>query len=431
MSARRTCPISEPLVMENSSIAKLSLGGMRRRKEKENMSKICIPKSEFEERIEKIRACMYNENIEAILVYGDEYRKENLRYVSNYWPIFERGAMLLGRSGRPIVLCAPEGEQVAREMIIWEDVRLVPDFLCVTVPDEIDYPLASYTSFRKLREELQKDGELKRLGIVGMGDMSAALLQSIEDAFECELVDCAKILIELRMIKSENEIACIKEAARIAEAGFRAMMEADIIGKTERYAAGIAEGAARQAGAEDITFTVFGSGERSAKIVGRAENKIIEDGDMIMCALAVQYEGYVSTCELPYAVGHYSEETKHVIDVLIHASAAGLPYLKAGQPMKNFVGAVRDYFREAGLSEYDVYPPLHGIGCAEAESPYPDEHTKTPFAVGMVCNTDISLFGLKGGSNRIEEAFVITEEGPQTLFPFMREYFEAWLTENK
>jgi hypothetical protein len=50
-----------------------------------------------------------------------------------------------------------------------------------------------------------------------------------------------------------------------------------------------------------------------------------------------------------------------VIDVLVHASAEGVPYLKPGVPMKNFVRAVRDYFRKEGLSEYDVYPPLHGI----------------------------------------------------------------------
>ena len=56
--------------------------------------------------------------------------------------------------GDPIVLCAPEGEMVAREMSAFPDVRLVPDFLCVTVPDEIEYPFAHYTSFKKLFNEL-------------------------------------------------------------------------------------------------------------------------------------------------------------------------------------------------------------------------------------------------------------------------------------
>lgn len=148
---------------------------------------------------------------------------------------------------------------------------------------------------------------------------------------------------------------------------------------------------------------------------------------MIMCALAIQYEGYVATCEVPFAVGSISEETKHVIDVLIQASAAGIPELRPGNPMKNFVNAVKKVFRDHGLSEYDVYPPLHGIGCAEAESPYPNEGTEDVFQVGMTCNTDISLFGLAGGSNRIEEGFVITESGAQTLSPFCRKYCREWL----
>lgn len=390
------------------------------------MNKAKITKLEFEQRIVKIKDHMKKQEMDAILVYGDEYRKENLRYVSNFWPIFERGALLLGRNTSPMVLCAPEGEQVAREMSVWEDVRLVPDFLCVTVPDEIDYPYAKYTSFKNLAVELKKHGDIKKLGIVGMDAMSEELLTNIRNSFACEIEDANNILVELRKEKSKDEIACLKEAARIAEVGFKALMGTEIIGKSERYAAGIAEGAARKEGAEVVIFTIFGSGKRTARIVGRAEEKIIEDGDMIMCALAVQYEGYVATYEIPFAVGNYSAETKRVLDVLINASTVGYPYLKAGMPMKKFVGAVRNYFRAQGMEKYDVYPPLHGIGCAEAESPYPDENTEAVFEVGMTVNTDISLFGLPGGSNRVEEGFIITEDGAESICPFMRSYFEKW-----
>jgi len=389
---------------------------------------IRISKSEFEDRLSNLRAEMRARGIDAMFVYGDEYRKENLRYVSNYWPIFERGGMLVSLEGEPIVLCAPEGEKLAREMTAWPDVRLLPDFLCVTVPDEIDYPLATYTSFKKLAGEL---GSVKRLGVSGMEDMSESLLNRIRAAFGCELVNADDILFKLRLTKTPNELACLREAARIADEGVKAIMQANIIGLTEVQACAIAEGKARQEGAEHIIFTVFGSGDRTATIVGRpSTTKVIEDGDMIMLALAVQYEGYVATCEAPFAVGNYSDETRRVIDTLIRASAAGLPYLKAGEPMKNFVRAVREHFRKAGLAEYDVYPPLHGIGCAEAESPYPDENTEKCFEVGMTCNTDISLFGLPGGSNRIEEGFVITEDGAQTLSPFVRSYCENWLRNN-
>lgn len=390
------------------------------------MGKIKISLKEFETRIQKLKEKMEEQKIDALFVYGDEYRKENLRYVSNYWPIFERGGLLVGKNTDPIVLCAPEGEEVAKEMSVWKDIRLLPDFLCVTVPDEIEYPLAHYSSFRKLAQELRERGELRTLGIVGRDAMSVDLFRSIEEAFQSEIVDCNDFLFELRREKSEDEVACLREAARMADIGFKAMMQADLIGMTELEAAGIAEAAARKAGAEHIIFQILGSGERTHRIVGRPTDKVIEDGDMIMCALAVQYEGYVATCEMPFAVGNYSQETKRVIDVLVKALKAGVPYLKAGVPMKEFVKAVKKVYEEEGLSKYDVYPPLHGIGCAEAESPYPDERTEAVFREGMTVNTDISLFGLPGGSNRIEEGFVITKDGAVSLSPFVDACCREW-----
>jgi hypothetical protein len=76
------------------------------------------------------------------------------------------------------------------------------------------------------------------------------------------------------------------------------------------------------------------------------------------------------------------------------------------------VRAIRDYFAANGLTRYDLYPPIHGNGLAEAESPYPDENTKYAFKAGMGINFDVSLFGIPGvGSNRVEEGFVIAENG--------------------
>ena len=60
---------------------------------------IVIPPSEFQERIVRFQAEMAARNLDAILVYGDEYRKENLRYVSNFWPIFERAVCMIPKSG--------------------------------------------------------------------------------------------------------------------------------------------------------------------------------------------------------------------------------------------------------------------------------------------------------------------------------------------
>ena len=378
-----------------------------------------INKAEFEKRIDNIRSEMDRMDLSALIVYGDEYRKENLRYVSNFWPIFERGALFIGKQGKPILAGAPEGERYAKEMSPWKEYKNLKEFMCVTVPEEIDYPFAEFASVEELVPEILADG--KNLGVVGLDFMPEAFLTKLRQAAKtANIVPADDILIKLRLIKSPSEIQCLKKAGELACIGYQELMKEAMPGNTELYATGTAEGAARKAGAEAITFTVFGSGKRSETIIGRPTEKIIEDGDMIMAAFAVQYEGYVSTVEFPFVAGTASAKQKELIRTLIDAANEGFKYLRDGIPAKNFVSSVRNLFRAREVERYDLYPPLHGCGLAEAESPYPDEKTDLILKKGMTVNTDVSLWGTPGGSNRLEEGFVITDKGFESLTPFIR-----------
>lgn len=378
-----------------------------------------IEKSEFESRVAGIRGRLEAERLDALMVYGDEYRKENLRYVCNYWPIFERGACFISRD-QVIFAGAPEGEKYAREMCVWEDIRNVREFACVSVPEEIDYPLAEFSSFRDILGEVLKTG--KRLGVAGFYDMSGFIAKRLNDACPgLETVDAAGILNELRLIKTPAEIACLRRAGELACIAYREFMKYAIPGNTELKAAGAAEGAARMAGAEAINFTVCGTGKRADTVIGRPTEKIIEDGDMVMCAVAVQYAGYVSTVEYPFVAGTPSDGQKRFLRALFEAANEQQKFLHDGVRSGDMVRAVKAVFARHGLSEYDVYPPMHGIGLAEAESPYPDTESDYFLRSGMCVNSDISLFGHPDGSNRIEEGFVITEKGPESLTPLIRE----------
>ena len=378
-----------------------------------------IEKSEFESRVAGIRGRLEAERLDALMVYGDEYRKENLRYVCNYWPIFERGACFISRD-QVIFAGAPEGEKYAREMCVWEDIRNVREFACVSVPEEIDYPLAEFSSFRDILGEVLKTG--KRLGVAGFYDMSGFIAKRLNDACPgLETVDAAGILNELRLIKTPAEIACLRRAGELACIAYREFMKYAIPGNTELKAAGAAEGAARMAGAEAINFTVCGTGKRADTVIGRPTEKIIEDGDMVMCAVAVQYAGYVSTVEYPFVAGTPSDGQKRFLRALFEAANEQQKFLHDGVRFGDMVRAVKAVFARHGLSEYDVYPPMHGIGLAEAESPYPDTESDYFLRSGMCVNSDISLFGHPDGSNRIEEGFVITEKGPESLTPLIRE----------
>jgi Xaa-Pro aminopeptidase len=299
-------------------------------------------------------------------------------------------------------------------------VRNVKEFACVSVPEDIDYPLASFSSFSEIFSEVLNAG--KKLAVVGLWDIPAPIMKRIKGSVkDLNIYDGSEIINNLRLIKSPAEIACLREAGRQACIGYEALLETAIPGNTEIKAAGAAEGMARMAGAEDINFTVFGSGKRAATVIGRATDKIIEDGDMIMAALAVQYQGYVATVEYPFVAGETTDGQKRFLNALFEAAEVQQNYLREGIISGEMVHAVKKVFKRHNLSEYDVYPPMHGIGLAEAESPYPDENATYELQAGMCVNSDISLFGHPDGSNRIEEGFVITKDMPESLTPTIRE----------
>ena len=387
-----------------------------------------IPTDEFALRVERIRNEMQSNNLDVCFVYGDEYRREYLRYVSNYWPIFERGALVIPKIGEPILLAAPEGEEVAREMSPWPDVRLTANFACVTVPDGIEFALAELTTFGAMFDDIRKRQPIHTLGVVGVDAMSPTVYWALEAALPgVKLVHVNDILVNMRLVKSENEIACLREAGRICDLAYEQLMAACIPGNTEMQAAAVAEGAARAAGAEYVPFTVFGSGARSDSIVGRATRKFMEEGDMLMASLAVQYEGYIATVEWPFVVGRMTEAQRHFIDAIIVAEDLSLPLLRPGLEQGAFVRKAHTHFEQAGYAANYVYPPLHGIGCAEAEAPYPGADSKQLFQTGMCANTDISLFRSAVGSNRIEEGFVVRDGAPEPLSPLIRRLCAKWL----
>jgi len=378
-----------------------------------------ISKAEFKQRVRAIQDALRDEKLDGLAVYGDEYRKENLRYVSNFWPIFERSVCFIPARGEPVLGVAAEGERYAREMTVWDDVRVLKEFAAVTVPTEIDYPLTTFSSLQDVLARTLKRG--RRLGMVGLWDMSERLLDRFRAAAPgVELVDADHILVDMRLIKSPAELACLKEAGRLACVGYEELMAVCEPGRTELEIAGAGEGAAKSAGAEAIIFMVLGSGPRTGTVIGRPVRRVIEDGDMVMASLAVQYEGYVATAEFPFVAGQASAEQQDLLGVLFEAANVQLEHLHGGAVSGEMVRAVRDVFRKHHVDQYDVYPPMHGIGLAEAESPYPDETSTYPLRPGMCVNSDISLFGHPAGSNRIEEGFLITEAGPESITPFIR-----------
>jgi Xaa-Pro aminopeptidase len=213
----------------------------------------------------------------------------------------------------------------------------------------------------------------------------------------------------------------MKESFRIADLAYEAILEASKPGVTEFEVAAAGQYVAIRNGAEFVPFCNVESGDRTNTVIGRATNKKLADGEIMSVAIAVQYEGYISTVQFPYTVGgKFTDNQYRLVKALLDAEYRALPFLKNGEPAKNFVTAVREHFRSLGWERYDIYPPLHGAGTAEAESPYPNEKSTYSFQTGMCVNVDISLFNTPAHSNRIEEGFIVTDEGAEPMSKLVR-----------
>ena len=386
--------------------------------DRSNLSKGKLAHAEFRARIERLRDAMNRDGTDLFIVYGDEYRRENLRYVSNYWPIFERGMLFVSRDRDPVLLASPECEHIAREMSAWPDIRLVREVGHVLCARGGGFHQHQVHHGAGCGGGARGAGRRLRVKICGFDAMSVVLYEKLKAMLaDATIENGDPVLYGLRLVKTPGEIEMLTEAWRVCDAGYKAVLDADIVGLTETQAAAIGEKAARDAGAEHIAFSVFCSGDRTNTVVGRPSRKVIEKNDMIMYSLAVQYEGYIASDEWPFVAGrHPNKEQEQFIRHLVKAEDLGVRSIRAGVVQGDVVRKVRDYFRDNGLEKYDLYPPIHGNGLAEAESPYPDENTKALFVPGIGFNFDVSLFGHpRVGSNRIEEGFIVEESGVSAL----------------
>jgi Xaa-Pro aminopeptidase len=392
-----------------------------------------LPPEEFHSRVKKLREIMDEEKVDIFLIYGDEYRRENLRYVSNYWPIFERGMLAVAIESDPVLLVAPECQHYAREMSVWKDIRMIHEMEMAYVPEHVGF--SSDTVFSTLNQiflDMLKGRKPRRIRVCGVDAMSVLTYDAIKSASpEAEIINSDQILYKMRLIKSQAEIEMLKRAWEICDIGYKAILDADLIGLTEIQAAAIGEKAARDAGTEHIVFSIFASGERTNSVIGRPNEKIIFDGEMIMSSLAIQYHGYIASNAWPFVAGKkYSMKQRKLIEHLIKAESIAVKNIRNGAVAGEVVGKIKEYFKANGLEKYDLYPPIHGNGLAEAESPYPDEHSTYAFETGMGVNMDVSLFGIPGvGSNRIEEGFIVSDDGVIVLSKLINRLREEFLAD--
>ncbi|MCB1153254.1 aminopeptidase P family protein, partial [bacterium] len=149
-----------------------------------------------------------------------------------------------------------------------------------------------------------KAARAKRIGFED-GTMTvedhARLLGKLENA---QLIGLGSKLDAIRLCKDTGEIAVMRKAAQIAEAGLDAALRVLKPGISENDVAVELELTMRREGASATSFeTIIASGPRGALPHGIASDKKIAEGELVVIDWGCVYQGYCSDQTVTVAVG--------------------------------------------------------------------------------------------------------------------------------
>ncbi|MEI5908112.1 Xaa-Pro peptidase family protein [Bacillus spongiae] len=260
-----------------------------------------------------------------------------------------------------------------------------------------------------------KELDVKKLGFE-KDHVTFATYAQYNQEVQAELVPVSGMVENLRLIKTPSEIKILKEAADIADAAFKHILDFIAPGKTELEVSNELEFFMRKCGATSSSFDIIvASGKRSALPHGVASNKVIEKGDFITLDYGAYYKGYASDMTRTVAVGQPSDKLVEIYQVVLDSQLKAMDEIKPGMTGIEADAISRDYIKEKGYGDYFGHSLGHGIGLEVHEGPGLSFRSNTVLEPGMVVTVEPGIY-LKGiGGVRIEDDTVITENGNETL----------------
>lgn len=244
------------------------------------------------------------------------------------------------------------------------------------------------------------------------------------------------------MIKTKEEIALMRESARILVQGVQETLAAVQEGITTDELNTIFEKKIRELGGEPGFLGYRGytksicTSVNDEVVHGIPSNRVLEDGDIIGVDCGVVYKGFHSDMARTVAVGSISEEAQKLIDCTRESLQKAIDVMKPGATIGDIASTVQQYAEERG---YAVVKDLvgHGIGNDLHEEPavpnYGKPKTGLVLEEGMVLavepminiGTDQVEFDRHDGwtvrtkdgtlSAHFENTILITNSGAQVL----------------
>ena len=227
----------------------------------------------------------------------------------------------------------------------------------------------------------------------------------------------------LRRVKEPGELECIARAVRLGSDLFDTALQAIRPGVSETAVAAELEYAARQAGAEGMSFeTIVAGGANSALPHWRASSQPIPNTGFVVLDFGVILSGYCSDMTRTVWVGKPDGKARAMYEAVLEAQLAGLEAVRPGATTGEVDGAARRVLQRAGLGSYFTHSTGHGVGLEIHEAPRLARGQKEVLQPGMVVTIEPGVYVPGKGGVRIEDMVAVTEAGHEVLTPTSKRF---------
>jgi Xaa-Pro aminopeptidase len=368
-----------------------------------------IPEWEFNERTRTIQKELNARDLDALIVHSNEADFANVRYLTDYWPAFESAGAVVPRDGEAILLIGPESETYARDR---SKVKRIMKVLEYRESAEPEYPDIKIDTFGEVFDEALGGRKVRRLGIGGYSIMPLPVYDALKAALpETEIVRADDIMRGMRSVKSENEVALLKDSSRIAEMALEQILEKIRPGMTELQVVGIAEGAMYENGAEYEGHPQYVlSGKSSTHAISRPTHKKLREGELIQLDIGARLAGYSSSVGRPMCLGRMPLEMRKLVEAGLELHWKTKDLIREGAVAKDVVRSFMQSAEKKGVRRNVLYGPCHGIGLIEVEPPWMESTSDYALKKNMTFQVDTFLYAEAYGL-RWEDGIAVTKDG--------------------
>jgi len=387
-------------------------------------TQIRIGEDEYRARCDHLLDCIHNEELSGIVLFDSTYI---LYYTGFAFIPTERPMAFVMNNQGECALFVPRLElEHAQANALIDRVETYPEY-----PDNPH-------SMEVLKKLLGDMGMTGRIGADNDGYpwILGYRGPNLSELTGAEIAMCRAPIEDQMMVKSEAELALIRESIRWGNLAHMLLQRYTRVGLTETEVSQRASDEATRAMLDAIgpiyraqSMWSHGPGAGYRGQIGRnsaiphalSANITFQPGDVLVTGAGCPVWGYESELERTMVVGPATDDQKRFFDHMMALQDTALAALKPGKPCADVDRAVRSYFEKHDLFPYWKHHSGHAIGLRYHEGPFLDSGDQTVLQPGMVFTVEPGLYVPGIGGFRHSDTVLVTEDGIEIMTYYPRD----------